>query len=810
MKIITDAVRYPVTTAVGVILLILFGFIALAQIPVQLTPTVDEPTITVTTFWPGASPQEVEREIVDEQEEQLKSLEGLLRMESSSSDSRGSITLTFPVGIDIDSALLKVSNRLEQVEEYPEETRKPVISSVNANENAICWYLLLPKEQDGFEGDITTLYDFVEDYIKPEIERVPGVGLSNFFGGREHELHVIVDPAKLASRQVTFNDLATALERENRNFSGGDFDEGKRRFIVRTIGEYQTPEDIENIVVAVRGGIPIYLRDVGRAELGYRKAGGRVFAWGQPVMAINAIRVPGSNVLEVMEGIKATTARLNEDLLDERGLQMLLAYDVSDYINSAIGLVKQSIAIGGVLATLILLLYLRSRTSTLIIAVAIPISIIGTFSMMYLFGRTLNVVSLAGMAFAVGMVVDNSIVVLENIYRHRQRGKPRFQAARDGAQEVWGAVLASTLTTIVVFIPVVFMQEEAGQLFGDIALALCSAVALSLIISITVIPSLSARILQTAHHSEEKGYNNLWGWTAKAQALTRWVSDTVYRITGSTKKRLAVIATFTLASIGLSYLLMPPTEYLPVGNQNFLFGIMLPPPGYSLDEVSELRKPYEDILRPLWEADPDSAEADEMPGGGVQGYFYVALNDRAFMGVRSRDPLRVKELIPMFYQAGGQLPGAISIVNQASIFQRGFDEGRNIDIDITGPDLERLIEIGGQIFLKVNEVLPGSHGRPIPGLDLDNPEVQVVTHRRRAAELGLSNRELGYAVSALIDGAKATDYQYEGREIDLKIMAEHNDAHSMDLIEQFPIATPDGRLVTLGSVADIVSVNGPV
>jgi HAE1 family hydrophobic/amphiphilic exporter-1 len=166
--------------------------------------------------------------------------------------------------------------------------------------------------------------------------------------------------------------------------------------------------------------------------------------------------------------------------------------------------------------------------------------------------------------------------------------------------------------------------------------------------------------------------------------------------------------------------------------------------------------------------------------------------------------------MPLFYQAGGQVPGAISIINQASIFQRGFDEGRNIDIDVTGPDLERLIELGGQIFFKTNEVLPGSHGRPIPGLDLDNPEVQVVTHRRRAAELGFSNRELGYAVSAMIDGAKASDYQYEGREIDLKVMAEHSDAHSMDLIENFPIGTPDGRLVTLGSVADIVSVNGPV
>ncbi len=222
MKIIDGAIRYPVTTAVGVILLILFGLIALQQVPVQLTPTVDEPTITVTTFWPGASPQEIEREIIDEQEEQLKSLEGLLEMESSSSDSTGTIALTFPVGTEIDSALLRVSNRLEQVPEYPEEARKPVISSVDVNENAIGWFILMPTDEKSFEGDITTLHDFVDDYVKPEIERVPGVGLSNFFGGRERELQVIVDPAKLASRRVTFNELSAALERENRNYSGGD------------------------------------------------------------------------------------------------------------------------------------------------------------------------------------------------------------------------------------------------------------------------------------------------------------------------------------------------------------------------------------------------------------------------------------------------------------------------------------------------------------------------------------------------------------------------------------------------------------
>jgi HAE1 family hydrophobic/amphiphilic exporter-1 len=274
-------------------------------------------------------------------------------------------------------------------------------------------------------------------------------------------------------------------------------------------------------------------------------------------------------------------------------------------------------------------------------------------------------------------------------------------------------------------------------------------------------------------------------------------------------RRLAVVAVLTVAALGFSYLLMPKTEYLPVGNNNFIFGIMLPPPGLNLEEVASFHNAFDDHLRPLWEAALEDPSTQSLPGGGVNNFFYVALNEFAFMGARSNDPLRVRELIPEFQRASAAIPGAIVVVNQASIFQRGRGEGRNIDIEITGPELERLIALGGEVFGKVMQVLPGSQARPIPSLDLGNPEVRVLTHRRRASELGVSNRELGFAVSALVDGVKASDYQYEGKEIDLKVMAEKSFAHRTHLLEQMPIATPDGRLVTLGSVAQVSVINGP-
>lgn len=813
MKVVEQAIKFPVTTTVGVLLLVLFGTLALFRIPVQLTPTVERPQISVNTLWPGASPEEIEREIVDEQEEQLKSLEGLVEMESTSSDSQGSINLTFQVGSDTDANLLKVSNRLEQVPEYPPDADKPVIFTTGANRQAVAWFVLIPdpESDEPFDGDISTLFNFVDDRVKPELERVPGVAQSNVFGGREREMHVIFSPSELAARGVTLNQLAAALDRENRNFSGGDFPEGKRRYVVRTMGEYESPEEIEDVVVAVKDGTPIYVGDVAYAELGYRKPGAKTFFKGQPMIAVNAVKEPGANVLDTMEGLQAARDRIQRDVLAPRGLLLHQVYDETEYIESAIDLVQQSLMVGGVLAIFVLLLFLRSTTSTLVVAVAIPISVVGTFLMMAFFERTLNVISLAGLAFAVGMVVDNSIVVLENIYRHRQMGKPRGRAAYEGTTEVWGAVLASTLTTIAVFVPVVFIQEEAGQLFRDIAIAISCAVALSLIVAMTVIPSMSSKILGRVDLSEDsrtkRRWKNLWGWTSTAGGFRDWVANLVYRICGSTTKRLAVVLFFTTAAVGLSWLLMPKAEYLPTGNRNFLFGILQPPPGYNLDEVAKLEDLYVEELGHLWERPPE--ETVDEPGGGIRNHFFVALNNQAFLGARARDPLRAGELIPVFNEVGQKIPGAIAFISQASLFSQDIGEGRNIDVDLQGPELERLVELGGEIFGRVMQVVPGSQVRPIPSLDLGNPEVQVVPHRRRLAEMGISNRELGFVVSALVDGARASDYRFEGEEIDLDVQAEESFAHRTHLLEQMPIATSRGELVTLGSVGDVRVVDGP-
>ena len=808
MNLIQSCIRHPVSTSVGVLFLVLFGIVALINLPVQLAPDVDKPEITVTTLWPGASPLEIEREIIDEQEEELKSLEGLVRMRSESRDGIGVITLRFQVGTDKDAARLKVSNRLDQVESYPTNVEKPIISGQSGVSGAIAWFQIDPTPENGFEGDISTLYDFIDDYVMPELERVEGVSAANVYGGRETEIQVIADPAKLALRQVTLVELADAIERENRNYSGGDFDEGKRRYIVRTVGEYRSPQDLENIVIANRNNVPVYLRDVARVELTHEKPTGAIFSLKNETIAMNIQRQVGANELDIMAEVKQRVARLNNELLVPRGLYLDLAWEQTRYINSSIDLVRNNLIIGGALAILVLVVFLRSAGSTLIAALTIPISVIGTFLMMAVFNKTINVISLAGLAFATGMVVDNSIVVLENIYRHRQTGKSTFSAACDGVREVWGAVLASTLTTIAVFAPVILIEEEIGQLFADIAVAISCAVGLSLIVAITVIPTMSARTLRVAGRGG--GFHELWGGVRLAAAIRDGIASLSYWINASVIRRILIVSVVVALAVVISIAIKPKTEYLPTGNTDFLFGLLLPPPGYTVTERVKIHDEFAGAMEYLKSYPPDTPEAENLPGGGLNTFFFGFEGETIFMGVTPNEPLRTNELIPIFQQALASVPGAIPILQQWSIFEDEGGEGRSLDVEIKGPDLGRLIAMGGEIFAVAPRVLPGAQVFPIPGLDLGNPEVQVVVDRRRAAELGISNRDLGFSVDTLVDGAKVSDYQYEGKEIDIRLKAEEGIAYNTHTLEQLPVATPDGRLVTLGAIADLSLTYGPV
>jgi HAE1 family hydrophobic/amphiphilic exporter-1 len=785
--------------AVGVLIAFLGGFLALMQVPIQLTPEVDRPVVNVTTTWVGASPEEIEKEIIEEQEDYLKSVEGVLKMESESHDGYGTVSMEFAAGTDITGATVRVTNKLNEVPSYPENADRPIVASSGRFDRSIAWFVITGDST----VDVAHMKTFIEDAIIPRLERVEGVSSLNVFGGLEQELHVTYDPDLLASMGITISHLAAALQGENVDVSGGDFGEGKRRYIVRTMSRFTSPEDVKETVVDVRGGVPIRVGDVAEVTIDYQKPFARVRHMGRPALAFNVQRQIGANVLDVMDKLLVQVDVLNTQFLIPRGLALKSVYQETVYINASVKRVFNNIYLGGFLAIAVLFLFLRSFTSILVIGLSIPISIITTFLTMYLFGRTINVISLAGMAFAVGMVVDNAIVVLENIYRHLQMGKTKLQAANDGTREVWGAVLASTITTVAVFLPIVFIEERAGQLFRDIAIAISSSIVVSLVVAVTVIPSASAKILKVSSALKGRDLHDtrLGRFAARIAAMVDFVNARTWR-------RLVTIFGIVAVSIGLTVLLLPSSEYLPNGNQNFIFGLMLPPPGYNLDEMVRVGEGVEAQLGYLWETPEEEAHA--LPGGGVDNFFFVALHELAFIGIRSRDAGRTRELLPIANQALFSVPGAFGFANQASLFARGFAGTRSVKIDVSGPDLDKILGIAGQVFGQVSQVLPGSSSRPIPGLDLGNPEVRVYPDRVRAADVGFSAADIGRTVNSLVDGMKVSEYFHEGREIDLILKGRDDWARQTQSIDQLPIATSSGSIITLGDIAEVKQRQGPV
>jgi HAE1 family hydrophobic/amphiphilic exporter-1 len=524
---------------------------------------------------------------------------------------------------------------------------------------------------------------------------------------------------------------------------------------------------------------------------------------------MSAVREPGTNVLLVMDRLKTALADLNAGILKDRHLSIEQVYDETTYIYDAINLVKKNLMVGSILAVTVLLLFLRNIAGTVVVSAAIPVSVVGTFLFMTLAGRNINVVSLAGLSFAVGMVVDNSIVVFENIFRHREMGKGRIRAAYEGTTEVWGAVLASTLTTVAVFLPIVFVEEEAGQLFRDIAIAISSAVALSLLISITGIPTLCALILGRVEKKSAQKRKGMFSATRAAGGFVSALVGFVDWMCARVWSRVAVAVVLVSLAVVLIVTLIPKTEYLPTGNREMLFGILIPPPGYNTAEFTAIAETVEAGILPLVSRNGASETAERLGLPTVKNFFYVAFRQQVFMGVVSRDAARTAELIPYVYRVLGQVPGMIPIVYQAGLFTRGLGSGRSIDIDLKGPDLTRLIAMGRQIYGMTAAAIPGAQIRPIPGLDLGNPELRITPNRDRLTRLGISSTDLGVTVDALVGGAKAGTFRLFGDEIDLVVKSREDRLKRIQDLEAFPVTSPMGGKVLLSSVADIQLTEGP-
>lgn len=800
--IIGWAVRRPVSVTVGVILVILFGALSVADLPIQLTPDISVPTISVTTTWAGATPVELESDVVEPQEEELKSLPGLVQMTSSSNTGQAELTLELEVGADLEEALVRVNNLLSRVPAYPVGVDQPIISTASSAGPPLAVTVLQSRIRG---GQVEQYKTWVEDVILPRLERIPGVATIRLIGGRETEVQVDFDPQALAARGLTVSALAAAIQGELRDVSAGDLPIGKRRYIVRTDVAPADPRALGQVVVGTGpDGAPIQLSEVATVHTGLRKATAMGMMNGAPSMAMLFFRESGYNVLEVTREIHREVAAIQRDLLDAEGLDMTIVSDQTGYIEGALDLVGQNLLLGGLLAVVVLLLFLRSVGANLVVALSIPVSIVGTALGMALLGRTLNIVSLAGMAFAVGMVVDNSIVVLESIDTARRRLPTIRLAALEGTREVWGAILASTLTTAAVFLPIISWQDEVGELLRDVAVAISVSVFASLVVSVMVIPSFSAKLLKkgkqvTPDEGPEGGEIDLdagKGATAVVGRQVRWLV--------ASPLRALMVVVIGLGGTGwLGYTLLPPLEYLPTGNRNVVFGAVIPPPGYDISEVDAIGKEIQGKL-----VQHVGVEKDGKPA--LARTFYLGTPDRAFMGAVAVDDQRAGEVAPLIRSVQADVPGVFAFASQASLFGRRLGGGRSIELDLLSADLEGTITFGMQIFGKLRQRIPGAQIQPIPGLDYGATEFRVLPDRAEASKQGITPSQVAQIVDAYVDGAFIGELGAEGEpKRDVILRAQGVSIDDPEALEAAPVATPSGAIVPLQSLAQVVSRLGP-
>lgn len=771
----------PVAVIVAVLLVILFGLISLSRLPIQLTPELEQPEVSINTAWRAAAPEEVEAEIIEPQEDALRGLPGATEILSSAQRGQGTVSITFAVGTDLRRALLEVLNRLNRVPRYPPDADEPVISSVGGNSRAIAWFILKPLP--GNDRDIASYNDFAEEVVQSRFERVPGVAMSEVRGGRERELRITFDPYKAANLGIELPKVTELAG--SKDVTGGFADVGKRRYTIRFAGGYDA-EDLDELVIEWREGRPVLLRDIADVEVRMVDKSSFVIQNGDPAIAVNAHRETGVNVLQVMAGLREAVAELRDGPLKDARLSFVQVYDETVYIDRSIEMVRNNLGLGIILAVGVLWWFLRRFRATMMVALAIPICVVGAFMLLDATGRTLNVISLAGLAFAVGIVLDAAIVVLENIVRLRERGEESGHAALLGTSQVWGALLASTATTVAIFLPVVFLEEEAGQLFADLALTIAVAVVFSLIVAITVLPT--AAMTWFRHATLTDPHAHWW----------QGITGAIMRMTGTPQRRTLWIAVLLAVPVALTVWLKPNANYLPEGNRNLVFTFINPPPGNNIDTMEkEMGLVIADFMKPYL----DGAKQPQ-----VHDYFFVAFSRGVFMGARTQDPTRTGELVGIINNVVRSFPDTIGFAFRSSLFG-GFGEGHTIDVDIQGRDIEALLRVAGASFGLIKGVIPEASIRPFPGLELAEPELRLIPDERRIAEAGWNRNIMSGVIRALGNGLYVGDYFDGDERLDIILRGEH--WNTPEELTAIPLATPKAGIQPLGELVRLIRTSGP-
>ena len=803
MSLTSTSVSRPVTTYMVVLVVLILGVISFLRIPVDLMPEITLPRVTINTRYENVAPQEIETLITEPVEKAVSSVSGVEDVTSVSVEGRSQVRVGFSWGTDLDATVSDVREKIDRLrDDLPEDADAPVISKYDSNARPIMFI--------GIYGnmDPVSLRRFVENQIQYRLERRRGVASADIRGGLEREIHVDLQLHKLRALKLSPADVIRALRAENVTLPAGNLDRAHLEVMVRTLGEFTSLDQIRKTVVTRRGGVPVYLEELANIEDSFKEIDHVVKINGRSAVIISLIRQPLANTVEVVERVKDEIRSINRDFPD---VTVTALRDNARYIRDAIYNVRRAALWGAAFAIVILLFFLRNMRSTFIIATAVPVSIVATFSLMYFQGFSVNIMSFGGLALGIGLLVDNSIVVLENIFRHREQGAERKEAVLRGTWEVAGAITASTMTTLVVFLPLLFVPGSAGIIFKQLAWVVFFSLATSLIVALTLVPVMAHQLLGQTQRQSIRGA--LGKFYNLGERCLLFLDENYQALLNWSLRNRALVLVSVLALLALSLLTLVPkigSEFMPKADEGSITIYANMEEGARIEEMDATSVAFEALVRrEVPETDNVFSHFGQFgfrARGKNQGHVHIWLGPR---NTRERSD---KDIARLLQREARSIPGVKTRVRTRSglyIFRRlGLADNDNLEIDIRGHDLKaaqglaqaikaRMEGIDGIAGIRINR----QGGQPEMGLHID---------RERAAHLGISVASLAEAVKTSIGGTRATIYRDRGDEFDIVVRLAEKDRSSLEGLPDLMIPTRSGQGVPLRSLVRLEERRGPM
>ncbi|RXI98242.1 efflux RND transporter permease subunit [Anaerobacillus alkaliphilus] len=787
MKIARLSVLKPVAMSMVIVLILILGLVSLRDLPVDLFPELTFPVAAVTVTYEGAGPEEIEQLITRPIEEIMSSIPNVESVSSTSRTGGALILVSFGWGTDMDFATLNMRERLDLIRDsLPREVPMPMVLRFDPS--------MLPITQLAItepNGDLITAKKLVENEIKPFLDSVDGVAAVTVEGGTEQEIQLLVDPNKLNSYGVSLSQLQQLIGSENLNLPGGSLQDQNQNLPIRITSQFTSIFDLETLPIpTIQGNVPlgslVEIKDTTKPVLQ------ESYLNGEPSVGLSVLKASGANTVSVSRAINKRLEELKKNLPE--GVEIKAIFDQSKFIEQSIRAVAWNMLLGSILAAAVLYLFLRNMRSTLIIGLSIPISIVTTFLFMYFSGLTLNVLTLGGLALGIGMMVDNAIVILENIYRLRQLGYSLKEAAIEGTSEIGGAIVASTLTTVVVFLPIVFVEGLAAQLFKPLALSVAFSLLASLFTALIIVPLLSSTFMKVS--DEESSFQHGFNRTSD------WYRGVLQKVLKKPKTTIMITFILFLASFGLTPFIGQ--EFLPAQDQGFVGIDARLPAGSALNSTYEMVQDIDQVLGEIAEIDLSYVTV-----GGTDNFSLAAGTqmNRANYNILLKDlSERKRSDVEVAEDIRNQLLKIPTAEIRVSASDSGFS-GDPVSITVKGPDIDTLRILSDEVIELISRV--DGVREPSSNFTAGNPEITVSINRERASFYGIRSAQVAGAINDATRGLVSTRLARSGDEIDVRLVIDERYTSSIEHLSQLLIDAPTGEKVPLHAIALIERDQGP-